>query len=255
MPNSLNVLSAPPALAPDTTALFLDVDGVLLDFSAHPDDVAVGDALMRRLRALHDELNGALALVSGRAIAALDALFAPLRLPSAGLHGLERRNTGDIARIGIDGSALDAVRENARDIVARYPGALCEDKGVALALHWRAEPLAAADLQALAASAAMTLPDFHLQPGDHVVELKPRGADKGSAIDAFLHEPPFQGRKPVFLGDDLTDEHGFEVVNRCGGTSILVGSRTPSAARHALVDVAAAHRWLGVTDQPAQVRA
>jgi trehalose 6-phosphate phosphatase len=243
--------TAPPALAPDatalrTTALFLDVDGVLLGFAAHPAAVRVPDALLARLEALHAALGGALALVSGRAIATLDALFAPLTLPCAGLHGLERRNHAELVRVPADASALDAVRAAARTVVARYPGALCEDKGIALALHWRGEPLAAADLQALAASAAMQLPGYHLQPGDHVVELKPAAADKGAAIEAFLQEPPFAGRTPVFAGDDLTDEHGFETVNARGGTSILVGMRTPSAARYALPDVEAVHRWLGV---------
>ncbi len=237
--------AAPPPLS-DADALFLDVDGALLAFSAHPDRVDVPARLVARLAQLHDRRAGALALVSGRAIASLDALFAPLRLPCAGLHGLERRNQGGTIRIATDASALDGVRVAGRDLVARYPGAVFEDKGDALALHWRGEPLAAADLQGLAASAAMQLPGYHLQPGDHVVELKPRGADKGSAILAFLDEPPFAGRMPVFAGDDLTDEHGFEAVNLRGGTSILVGTREPSAARHALADVAAVHRWLGV---------
>lgn len=238
--------TAPPPLAPDATALFLDVDGVLLDFAAHPDAVRVPAALVARLDALHAALGGALALVSGRSIDTLDALFSPLRLPCAGLHGLERRHRGEVARMQADTEALAAVRDAARRVVARYPGAVCEDKGIALALHWRAEPLAAADLQALASSAAMQLPGYHLQAGDHVVELKPASADKGAAIEAFLHEPPFRGRMPVFAGDDLTDEHGFDVVNTHGGVSILVGGRTSSAARHALPDVPAVHRWLGL---------
>lgn len=233
-------------MAPDAIALFLDVDGVLLEFAHAPDAVRVPAALRRRLAGLHAQLGGALALVSGRSIATLDALFAPLALPCAGLHGLERRNGSEVTRFDADPAALDAVRAAARLVVARYPGALCEDKGVALALHWRAEPLAASDLQALAASAAMQLPGYHLQPGDHVVELRPAGADKGAAIEAFLREAPFAGRMPVFAGDDLTDEHAFEAVNLRGGASILVGTREPSAARQALADVAAVHRWLGV---------
>lgn len=240
--------AAPPSLAPEATALFLDVDGVLLGFAHAPDAVRVPAALIERLDELHAQLGGALALVSGRSIATLDALFAPLTLPCAGLHGLERRNGGDMHRLHVDASELDAVRAAALVVAARYPGALVEDKGIALALHWRAEPLAAADLQALAASAVMRLPGYHLQPGDHVVELKPAGADKGLAIEAFLQESPFAGRVPVFAGDDLTDEHGFEAVNLRGGISILVGLREPSAARHALADIAAAQRWLGVRD-------
>jgi len=249
MSNASVFRGAPPPLVPDTTALFLDVDGVLLGFAHAPDAVHVPAALIERLDALHAQLDGALALVSGRSIATLDALFAPLRLPCAGLHGLERRNGGDTHRLHADASGLDEVRAAAHALAARYPSALVEDKGVALALHWRAEPLAAADLQALAASAAMQLPGYHLQPGDHVVELKPAGADKGVAIEAFLQESPFAGRMPVFAGDDLTDEHGFEAVNLRGGTSILVGTREPSAARYALADIAAVQRWLGVLDE------
>lgn len=226
-------------------ALFLDVDGVLLDFADQPDAVVVADALIQRLQALQ---GGALALVSGRSISALDALFAPLRLPCAGLHGLERRHRGDVQRAQTAPGALDGVRDAARAIVARHPGALCEDKGAALALHWRAANAAGPELQALAEHALAELPGYHLQPGNQVVELKPDGADKGSAIAAFLQEPPFAGRVPTFLGDDLTDEHGFDVVNRQHGHSILVGNREPSAARFALADVAAVHRWLGVSN-------
>lgn len=229
-------------------ALFLDVDGVLLDFAAHPDAVRLAPGLLERLDALHAACGGALALVSGRSIATLDALFAPLRLPCAGLHGLERRNGARTERVDVDDTLLDDVRAAARLVTARYPGAVLEDKGIALALHWRGEPLAAPDLQGLAAGAAMRLPGYHLQPGDHVVELKPAAADKGVAIEAFLREAPFAGRTPVFAGDDLTDEHGFDVVNARGGHSILVGMRAPSAAEHALQDVAAVHRWLGVED-------
>lgn len=248
MSNASVSRGAPPPLVPDTAALFLDVDGVLLDFAHAPDAVHVPAALVERLDELHAQLDGALALISGRSIATLDALFAPLTLPCAGLHGLERRNGGDMHRLHADASGLDAVRAAALVVAARYPGALVEDKGIALALHWRAEPLAAADLQALAASAAMRLPGYHLQPGDHVVELKPAGADKGVAIEAFLQESPFAGRTPVFAGDDLTDEHGFEAVNLRGGISVLVGTREPSAARHALTDIVAVQRWLGVRD-------
>ena len=235
---------------PDATqALFLDVDGVLLGFAPAPDRVAVPPALRVRLQALHDGLGGALALVSGRAVADLDRLFAPLRLPCAGLHGLERRaGPGGAVESagGAPAAALAEVVEGARRIAARYPGVVVEDKGAAIALHWRAEPLAASDLQAYAAAALGTLPDYHLQPGNQVVELKPRGADKGSAIAAFLEQPPFAGRTPVFLGDDLTVEHGFEWVNLHGGRSVLVGMREPSAAAFGLADIAAVHRWLGV---------
>ena len=235
----------PPSPA-DDWALFLDVDGCLLDFAATPDGAVVDAALRNALARLWQRLGGALALVSGRSLATLDAMFAPLRVPAAGLHGLERRH-GDLhADMRPVPSKLAQVREAAQSIARKYPGTVVEDKGVALALHWRADPLAATDFEGLAATAAMELPDYHLQHGDHVVELRPAGANKGDAIAGFLDEPPFRGRPPVFAGDDLTDEHGFETINACGGLSILVGAREPSAARFGLRDVAEVRAWLGV---------
>lgn len=239
----------PPA---DDWALFLDVDGCLLDFAATPDGTVVDAALRDALGRLSARLDGALALVSGRSLAVLDAMFAPLRLPAAGLHGLERRH-GDLHTDALPLSPkLALVREAAQSIARKYPGTVVEDKGVALALHWRADPLAATDFEALAATAAMELPDYHLQHGDHVVELRPAGANKGDAIAAFLGEAPFRGRPPVFAGDDFTDEHGFEVINASGGHSVLVGAREPSAARFGLRDVADVRAWLGIaTGEPA----
>lgn len=246
MPEAHTLRAAPPPIA-DGIALFLDVDGALVEFAVVPDQVVIEPLLLARLSAVHERLDGALALVSGRSIAVLDQLFAPLRLPCAGLHGLQRRHGGALEHAqAASEQALARVRNAALEVAAKYDGAIVEDKGVALAFHWRADPLAAADFEGLAAMAVMELPGYHLQHGDHVVELRPAGADKGTAIEAFLAEPPFAGRLPVFAGDDLTDEHGFEAVNLRGGHSILVGSREPSAARYALHDVAAVHRWLGV---------
>jgi len=233
----------PPA---DDWALFLDVDGCLLDFAATPDGAVVDAALRDALLRLSARLGGAMALVSGRSLATLDAMFAPLRVPAAGLHGLERRH-GDLhADIRPVPPKLAQVREAALSIARKYPGTVVEDKGIALALHWRADPLAATDFEALAATAAMELPDYRLQHGDHVIELRPAGATKGDAIAAFLDEAPFRARMPVFAGDDLTDEHGFEAINAHGGVSVLVGAREPSAARFGLRDVADVHAWLGV---------
>lgn len=256
MPQPTRPRAAPPLLGDGgacaicPVALFLDVDGVLLAFADTPDGVVVPAALVARLAALHAALDGALALVSGRRIATLDTLFAPLRLPCAGLHGFEQRQSDGSVQACIASAAsptaLARLREAAWQIAAQHPGALVEDKGAALALHWRAAPLAAHAFNALATAAAADLPGYHLQPGDCVVEIKPQGADKGAAIDAFMAKPPFAGRTPVFVGDDLTDEHGFARVNRLGGVSVLVGGRTTSAAHYALRDVDAVHAWLGV---------
>jgi len=238
-------LPPPPPLS-DRWALFLDVDGTLVEFADHPERVVVPAHLVRRLETLAVALDGALALVSGRRIEMLDRLLDPLRLPAAGMHGLQRRPAGGELPPDVEPpGALRDIKAHARELLARYPQALLEDKGEAIGLHWRAMPEAAADLQAFAIQALTRLPGYHLQPGDHLVELRPQRADKGDAIAAFLDEPPFAGRVPVFVGDDLTDEHGFEVVDARGGLAILVGDRVGSIARHRLPDIAAVHAWLG----------
>jgi trehalose 6-phosphate phosphatase len=233
----------PPAPA-DDWALFLDVDGCLLDFADAPDAVTVPASLPATLQRLSQRLRGALALVSGRALLRIDELFSPMRLPTAGLHGLERRST--VAQLSPPPvpSALAAIHDEARQVAAAWPGTLVEDKGSALGLHWRAEPRAATALRAFAEAALPRLPGYRLQHGDHVVELRPSAGDKGEAILALLEEAPFRGRVPVFVGDDLTDESGFAVVNAHGGLSVLVGQREPSAAHYALRDPAAVRAWL-----------
>ncbi len=235
----------PPTPA-DDWALFLDVDGCLLEFSDTPDGVCVPPGLPARLDALAQRLGGALALVSGRTLAGLDRLFAPLRLPAAGLHGLERRHQGVHVASPAAPVALADVREQALRLADRHPGAVVEDKGAAIALHWRLAPHAAADFSVFAAGALARLPGYRLQHGNQVVELRPADADKGDAIAAFLDEAPFRGRLPVFAGDDLTDEHGFEIVNARGGLSVLVGAREPSVARWHLDGIGAVHEWLGL---------
>lgn len=246
-PDGAVPLPPPPPLS-DRWALFLDVDGTLVAFSDHPERVVVADALVRRLSALSAETQGALALVSGRQLSMLDRMFAPLRLPAAGLHGLERRRAGEASPAAVEPpAALRALKAQAQALVEAYPLAVVEDKGEALGLHWRAMPEAAAQMQAFAQQALPRLPGYHLQPGDHVLELRPQRADKGTAIAAFLAEAPFRGRTPVFVGDDLTDEHGFDVVDAHGGHGILVGDRAGTAARYRLPDIAAVHAWLGAT--------
>jgi trehalose 6-phosphate phosphatase len=248
MPATDVLLPLPPALARDW-ALFLDVDGCLVEFTDDPADAGVPPGVVQRLLTLSGLLDGALALVSGRRIDTLDRMFAPALFPAAGLHGLERRLDDDIVVLPVpENDAIGAVHADALQALAPFPGALVEDKGLALALHWRAAPEAAASAQAFAEGALARLPGYRLQPGDHVIELRPDVADKGTAIEALLEHAPFRGRLPVFAGDDLTDEHGFEVVNARGGISILVGGREGSAARHGLADPAAVRHWLGVTE-------
>lgn len=240
----------PPPAIDDGCALFLDVDGTLLDFAPTPDAVDVPDHLRDALGAMHRRLNGAVALVSGRSLATLDALLAPQVMPAAGLHGLERRHGRRGHRSPRAPSALALVRTEAEKVAARHPGAVVEDKGAALALHWRAAPQASSELQAFAVAALPRLPGYRLQPGNDVLELRPaehKGgrADKGAAILAFMDEAPFAGRRPVFAGDDITDEAGFAAVNARDGISVLVGAPRASAAHFGLAGPADVHAWIG----------
>jgi trehalose 6-phosphate phosphatase len=232
----------PPPLPSPEWALFLDVDGTLLDFSCTPDGVHVPTDLVGDLRRLHAALDGALALVSGRRVEALDALFSPLQLPAIGLHGLQRRGANGDRHA--PPHELASVLAAARDLAAKYPGALVEDKGITIALHWRNAPAAEEPLHEFANSVLIDLPGYGLQPGHDVIELRPDGHDKGDAIAALLDAEPFRGRVPVFIGDDFTDEHGFDEVNARHGLSVLVGTRAGSAATHGLHDPLAVRAWL-----------
>ena len=161
-----------------------------------------------------ERLGGAVALVSGRSIAYLDALFAPLQLPTAGLHGVERRKaSGAIQGASYVDAQLNAARTALASFVAAHPGTLLEDKDRSLAVHYRMAPAAeAAVRQAVAAVAKPMGTNYHIQEGNMVLEIKPYGFTKGTAVKEFMHEPPFSGRVPVFVGDDLTDEGGFRAV-------------------------------------------
>lgn len=231
----------------ESMALFLDIDGTLLTFADTPREVRVDKPLVALLSELSRRTTGALAFVSGRSVASIDSLFHPLRLPAAGLHGFERRGAdGQLRRHPYPPAAkLATARVAMRALAAFDPGLQLEDKGLLLALHYRRAPrLGVHVLEAMEQIAMEAGPELVLQPGNCVVELHPRGVSKGAAIDEFMQEAPFRGRRPVYVGDDLTDESGFESVNRAGGRSILVGERQPTVARDRLPDTGAVRSWL-----------
>jgi len=236
---------APPPPCGNDWALFLDLDGTLLELAATPGAVQVSDRLLRVLLALRQRLDDAVALVTGRSITEIDRLLGLSDLAVAGIHGGERRDAaGRVHRLSAD-SGIDEARRALAAFAMRHPGLLLEDKGSALALHFRLapgmEPAArAAVAQALAASG----PRYEVQAGKRVLEIKPLGASKGRAIEQFMAEPPFAGRVPAFVGDDLTDEPGFDVVNRMNGCSVRVGAADGSRARWTLPDVARVLDWL-----------
>lgn len=235
----------PPPPQPDW-AYFLDLDGTLLDIAARPDAVVTDRQLLVLIERLFNVCGGALALVSGRTLADMEQRLMGLEIPLAGQHGLERRNAlGDIhRRDGAASEGLLRMRLLLTPLVDRHPGLLLEDKGLSLALHYRQAPLLAPYLHRLLPRlTAQAGGGLMVQKGKRVLEVKPSGIDKGTAIEDFLREPPYCGRLPVFVGDDVTDEHGFVVVNHYSGISIKVG-RGPSCARYRLPDVEAVRRWL-----------
>jgi len=232
--------------APETDwALFLDIDGTLLTHAETPDAVYVDDALRELLERLQARADGALALVSGRSINDVDALFAPLVLPVAGQHGVEWRDAvGRVHRRPFPEAHLRQVAQRFAAFKARHPGIVFEDKGHNLALHYRLAPQLEREVRTLVEHAVADLgADFELQAGKLVYELKPGGHDKGTAIASFMSAAPFAGRTPVFIGDDLTDEYGFATVQRLGGHAVKVGEGD-SAADWRLPDVEAVRAWL-----------
>jgi trehalose 6-phosphate phosphatase len=189
--------------------------------------------------------DGAVALISGRSLAQLDALFAPRVWPAAGLHGVERRDAhGQVHAHPGSQPIPDAIRKALAEIVERHPGLLLEEKGAAVALHYRlaaeaVEVRLQRELDELIAAHANGA--LQVQPGSYVLELKPAGVTKAHAIEEFLAEAPFAGRTPLFAGDDLTDLDGFGAVERHGGVSVAVGPRV-----QAMINVSIAAELLGL---------
>jgi trehalose 6-phosphate phosphatase len=248
--------TAPDNLDPDTIALFLDVDGTLLGIRDNPADVSADDALIAVLGRCFDRLGKAMALISGRSVAEVDRIFAPAVFPVAGAHGTEIRELNGKLLTAVDQSLPDDALAALEAFVARHDGLLLERKRNGVSLHYRKAPSLQAECRQLVDDLLADLGDaFRLIAGKMVFEIAPRAHDKGAAIRAFLEKPPFTGREPVFIGDDVTDEDGFRVVNEIGGLSIRVGDITDSEARFRLADVDDVQSWLRDTilaDEPQQ---
>jgi trehalose 6-phosphate phosphatase len=242
-----------PVLAVTRTAWFFDIDGTLIELAATPDGVCADRRIATTLAQLRDASQGAVALISGRTVAAVDRLFGELRLPAAGQHGVERRDAAGVTHYHRASSQRLAAARHALALWAsERPQLLLEDKGLSLALHYRMAPdMGEAVRDFIEAMVAASGGDLCMQPGKMVVEIKPAGRDKGIAIAEFMAEAPFLGRQPVFVGDDASDEYGFAVVNRLGGVSIKVGDG-PTTAALRLPDVTAVRAWLaGAAGAPA----
>ncbi|GFE89298.1 trehalose-phosphatase [Steroidobacter agaridevorans] len=240
-------------------ALFLDVDGTLLELAETPQGVHVPTHLKHLLEDVRWRLDGALALVSGRSLANLDGLFSPLKFIASGVHGCERRTAdGHVLRPEVDAATIARVRGQLAEFVRGHEGLLLEDKHYAVAMHFRRAPEMQDEVYRIMNEVLTHLgPTFALQAGKSVLELRPGAWTKGSSITSFMQEAPFAGRIPVFIGDDVTDEDAFEVVNEMKGVSIRVGQAAATRAKHRLGSVSEVLRWLQtvppvVPPQPAQ---
>ena len=226
------------------TALFLDIDGTLLDLARTPDAVVVPADLQAALLRLYDELRGALAFVSGRSLIAIDRLFAPLRTAAIGCHSAEVR--------GDDGKVLalaPAISQEVRGLFAHlaktHPGVLVEDKIYGLALHYRLAPEAKPVLQAALAQHQdlLAAEGITLIEGKAVIDARPRGIDKGVGLRALLDQKPFAGRRVLFGGDDTTDLDVFQMLPEIGGTGFSVGKHFPGV-EHVFASPRAVRQWL-----------
>lgn len=231
-----------PPLWSDPLALFLDVDGTLAPLAERPEYVRIAPETLRLLLELQRLLDGALALISGRPLVELDALFTPLQLPAAGVHGAQRRDAAGRVRMHA-GAPPPAAVAIAHEWVERYPGLRLEIKPAAFALHYRALPAMGAPAAHALQAALQDDPDWEAMEGHCVVEVKPRSVSKGRALRAFLAEVPFDGRMPVFIGDDVTDEQAFAAAQGLGGFGVKVGAG-PTQAAHRLPDPPAVLGWL-----------
>ncbi len=240
----LDWFNAEPSQVLSRCCLFLDVDGTLIEFKANPLH-AVGDlGLIDLLQRAAEKFEGALALVSGRLLSTLDTMLAPLRLPASGLYGLERRDANGVVHRRVPPEqAVESARKTIAAFAAEHPGLIVEDKGSAIALHFRQAPALGEECRRVTYAAAAGLwPLFQVVEGAMVVEIVPGGSSKATAIEEFLLERPFANRIPIALGDDFSDCEAFSAVHRHGGLALAVGRRIHGD--YCLENSHAARHWL-----------
>jgi trehalose 6-phosphate phosphatase len=245
--SALPALSPPPLALLSGAALFLDFDGTLVPITDRPDGVAVDAGLLTLLHLLRDRLDGRLAIISGRSIATLRALGLGGFL-LAGTHGLEYARPDALPCAPARLAAIDAAQVAMEAFVADKPGLLVERKSISVALHFRGAPIWADICEALVHTLAID--GLIVQHGKMLFELRPGGADKGSAIHTLMHEEPMAGGVPLFIGDDVTDEDGFAAAADLGGAGILVGPQRSTHAAWRLEQVAAVRHYLAEGAMP-----
>ena len=234
---ALETVPVPSSLVPhlSETAVLLDIDGTLLDLMPTPREVWVPPGLAKPLNRLYRRTGGALALVSGRSLNDIDLIFAPDVFPAVGGHGAEMRIEGDNDAVAAHAPPLDKELKRRLAAIAKLsPGILLEDKGYSLALHYRLAPHAEKAIYAAVSLIRADLPDAPIEvlPGKQVCEIKHSGFNKASGVRELMTHPPFKGRKPFFIGDDVTDESVFAIMPDLDGIAFSVGRRARGVAGH-----------------------
>ena len=241
---SLEVVAERLSKCLDSCAILLDIDGTLLDLARTPREVWVPPGLAATLHALRDRTGGALALVSGRSLNDIDLIFAPDRFPAVGGHGAEMRLSTDGEAVATHAPPMDKELKRRLAAIARLsPGILLEDKGYSLALHYRLAPHAEKAIYEAVSLIRADLPNAPIEvlPGKCVCEIKQAGFDKASGVRELMSHEPFRGRRPIFIGDDVTDESVFAIMPDLGGLAFSVGRHASGVAGH--------------FEQPSEVRA
>jgi trehalose 6-phosphate phosphatase len=234
---ALETVPVPSSLVPhlSETAVLLDIDGTLLDLMPTPREVWVPPGLIKTLNRLYRRTGGALALVSGRSLNDIDLIFAPEQFPAVGGHGAEMRLEADADAVAAHAPPLDKELKRRLAAIARLsPGILLEDKGYSLALHYRLAPHAEKAIYEAVSLIRADLPDAPIEvlPGKCVCEIKHSGFTKASGVRELMTHPPFRGRKPFFIGDDVTDESVFAIMPDLDGIAFSVGRRARGVAGH-----------------------
>ena len=219
----------------DHCAILLDIDGTLLDLAPTPREVWVPPGLRETLNGLLAKTSGALALVSGRSLNDIDLIFAPEQFPAIGGHGAEMRVSTDSEAVATHAPPMDKELKRRLAAIAKLsPGILLEDKGYSLALHYRLAPHAETAIYEAVSLIRADLPNapIEIMPGKCVCEIKPSGFNKASGVIELMTHEPFSGRRPIFIGDDVTDESVFAIMPKLGGLAFSVGRRAAGVAGH-----------------------
>ena len=233
-------------LFPSGVAIFLDIDGTLLEITSKPGLVKVNYNLKKLILKIMESLDGAVAFISGRTILEIDQLFKPLKLPASGKHGAERRDASGRTHIAesYDSLIMADIIKILQKFVCSNPGTILENKTQTVALHYRLKPQIEKEASDLINALILNHEELELLKGKMVFEIKPKATNKGTAITQFMNEQPFAGKTPFFFGDDVSDEDGFQAINLINGISTCINPQPTSIAQFRLETVPSVIDWL-----------